>query len=64
VRLDGEHPAAESRRGQGEGAVEADVRADVDERHAGLEARAEKADLAALVDAEGERARTPPGPAG
>src|SRR5207302_2171562 len=49
VRLDCEHPSAESRRRQREGAVESDVRADIDEGHVGAEPRAEVRDLATLV---------------
>jgi len=49
VRLDREHASAESRRRQREGAVEADVRADIDEGHVGAEPRAEVRDLATLV---------------
>src|SRR5688500_5075950 len=56
VRLERQHPAVESRRRQREGAVQADVRADVDQSHAGAKARAEERDLAAFVDAEGEGA--------
>jgi hypothetical protein len=41
-----------SGRRQREGAVEADVRADVDESHVSSELRAEERDLAALVNAE------------
>src|SRR5437879_12669332 len=49
VRLDREHASAESRRRQREGAVEADVRANIDEGHVGAEPRAEVRDLATLV---------------